>query len=618
MNGFFDCEITTKYTIFNDTTDVNLKFIIEEGDPYFFRSYNRNGLESVYYRFVDDVVKEYIIDSTLRYSEQLVLADMNHIRRYMRDRGYMFFGYGNPDIYIDTSLKKIDVDLFFIPGKPYFIDSIFVVKDGPGSELVENELIREVAGIEPGDDYSDYDLTSAQIRLYRTNLFTSAQIEPNSADTSGKYVPLTISTTVGLMHEFTPEIILNNEDNTLNLGFSLGFSKKNFFGDARRLTLQGSMAAQNIFEFISNPSLSDTSVFGYGDVRLILEQPFLFGNLINTKVESYATLQKRRENYNTSLFGARLGLDFYLPQKVYLTGFLTYMNWEHEKTKLFDEYLERLYRTTLENNTDLTPEEINDSVRVLLDDISEDNKNYSTNNTVIGFDLSANKTNNILFPTRGYRISTILENGNGIPFVFSKISNSQFDKPLYYKVVFNTSYFPNIYEDINSAFGIKLNIGTIQAYRGDKFNIPLNQRFAAGGSNSVRGWGNRELVPLKASIPEDATIDELESIFIRNTLPGGFFWLEGTFETRNRLLSELGSALFLDYGNVWNGTKDFRFDEVAIAAGIGLRYYTPFAPFRIDLGFKVYDPKHPEKWITKRKVWQEGTFQIHLGVGEAF
>jgi outer membrane protein assembly factor BamA len=99
---------------------------------------------------------------------------------------------------------------------------------------------------------------------------------------------------------------------------------------------------------------------------------------------------------------------------------------------------------------------------------------------------------------------------------------------------------------------------------------------------------------------------------------GGTFLLEGSLEYRLRFLENIGTAIFFDYGNTWLGYKNFRFDEVAIATGFGLRYYTEVAPFRIDFGFKFYDPKN-KKFLWEN--WNEHFLQnieFHFGIGEAF
>jgi outer membrane protein assembly factor BamA len=56
--------------------------------------------------------------------------------------------------------------------------------------------------------------------------------------------------------------------------------------------------------------------------------------------------------------------------------------------------------------------------------------------------------------------------------------------------------------------------------------------------------------------------------------------------------------------------------------GIGIRYETPFGPFRLDWGIRVFDPAAPKgnQWIIQRKLvgetFSDGVF--HFGIGHAF
>ena len=145
---------------------------------------------------------------------------------------------------------------------------------------------------------------------------------------------------------------------------------------------------------------------------------------------------------------------------------------------------------------------------------------------------------------------------------------------------------------------------------GDPALVSPNQTFFAGGSNSVRGWKARDLIPTNQ-------IDDLfPSTFNEQyRIRGGIFLLEGSFEYRRKFEEQFGFALFVDYGNTWNDLNDVRFDEIAVAVGTGLRYYSPIAPFRIDFGFKFYDPAD-KKFIFDKAVFK--TMVFHFGIGEAF
>ena len=50
--------------------------------------------------------------------------------------------------------------------------------------------------------------------------------------------------------------------------------------------------------------------------------------------------------------------------------------------------------------------------------------------------------------------------------------------------------------------------------------------------------------------------------------------------------------LFFDAGNAWDGEVDL--GDIRIAAGTGIRWFSPFGPLRLELGFNL-DPRDGEK-----------------------
>jgi outer membrane translocation and assembly module TamA len=101
---------------------------------------------------------------------------------------------------------------------------------------------------------------------------------------------------------------------------------------------------------------------------------------------------------------------------------------------------------------------------------------------------------------------------------------------------------------------------------------------------------------------------------------------EGSLELRvntfrqlhNTLLDPIWFVAFVDYGNVWQRFDDLRLDQVAVAFGGGIRYDTFFGPFRLDVGWRLYDPAEVgnSKWITRRPFFKNLAF--HFGIGHAF
>jgi len=133
----------------------------------------------------------------------------------------------------------------------------------------------------------------------------------------------------------------------------------------------------------------------------------------------------------------------------------------------------------------------------------------------------------------------------------------------------------------------RLKAGSLRALGADRFT-PIEERFYAGGSNSVRGWGYSELGPKNSA----------------GHPIGGNSLLELGAEVRRDLGGLFSSVLFIDSGNVWSRLHGHRMDQLRTAAGFGLRYRTPIGPIRFDLGWPV--------GLGRRQV------QLHLSVGQAY
>jgi outer membrane protein assembly factor BamA len=109
---------------------------------------------------------------------------------------------------------------------------------------------------------------------------------------------------------------------------------------------------------------------------------------------------------------------------------------------------------------------------------------------------------------------------------------------------------------------------------------------------------------------------------------GGNFLFEGSFEYRWNMFSKsqsfwknFWSVYFIDYGNIWESDGKFKFKQIALATGLGLRYETFVGPLRIDLGFKLYDPNAPEgdQWLfdNPKDIFKH-KFALQFGLGNAF
>ncbi|MFA8343882.1 MAG: BamA/TamA family outer membrane protein, partial [Rhodothermaceae bacterium] len=424
------------------------------------------------------------------------------------------------------------------------------------------------------------------------------------------------------IYQITPEVIFNNDnqDNSLNLGLAIEFTKRNFMGGARKLSSTFSVASTDPLKFVKDLSLSD-SLYGYADARIAIEQPTFFGEPINTVYEGYYTIRKRSDEYNTSLYGGKINLNFDLPRFTYVTSLSTFLNFERENTNYKRNYLHKrffnFFKTAQNDSTD-----VNKVVNYLLDTGGFDNSESS--NMLFGFNIGMNHTNDLqlMFPTKGLNVNLQIEGGNTFNYILDKLFSYKPETPEYFKVQLTSSvYFP-FFNLERSAFAFKVRSGIIHAYNGNKFKVPINQRFYSGGANSVRGWKARDLY---SKSDRDITFEDIgdlssqdfELIFNQKIVPGGFFMLEFSAEARIHLFGDFGSAFFVDAGNNWESPGEFTYRKIALSTGFGFRYYSPFAPIRVDFGIKLWDPQRNQN-LSDWPHFYNDAVSIQIGIGEAF
>jgi translocation and assembly module TamA len=142
-----------------------------------------------------------------------------------------------------------------------------------------------------------------------------------------------------------------------------------------------------------------------------------------------------------------------------------------------------------------------------------------------------------------------------------------------------------------SVLAVRALAGQVQG-AGSYTSLPPDQRFYAGGSGTTRGYAYQLVGPLfpGTQIPE-----------------GGTTIAAGSLEFRERVGSNWGYAVFVDGGEV--GTDPQRLPtQFKFGAGVGLRYYTPIGPVRMDFAVPLSQVPGVD----------QGAFQVYIGLGQAF
>ena len=136
-------------------------------------------------------------------------------------------------------------------------------------------------------------------------------------------------------------------------------------------------------------------------------------------------------------------------------------------------------------------------------------------------------------------------------------------------------FFPFFWD---SAFSIQGKWGYIDQRPGGA--LPVYEKFTSGGINSVRGFEYGNISPV-----DPVTGDKI----------GGEKMMVYNVEFRFPLAKEQGvmGVLFFDAGNVFTADEDYTFSGIRSGAGVGIRWYSPVGPLRLEWG-KNLDPKPEE------------------------
>ena len=574
-HGFLFAQVDSSLSYDNTdrTVDINIK--INEGPASYIRNISPIGLEDSSKEFMQQVNDRSVLRSGGRYSASDLELESNVLVSLLQNDGY---AYAKRDsLYVSVLPDdSVDVDMYFHAGKRYRWGELEVLP--LDSARIPNEkhiVVREML-FKTGDVYNAALDSLSEQRLYELNLFELAKIVIPGRPPEGDSLPAVVSLRSRPPHEITPELFVNDENNAFNFGGGLGYLHRNFFGDARLFSLNASIQLQNFgLVTFSSKVLSDTVTVGKIDATAELIQPYLFSNATSLtwdvsflvdKEEPYLQLVARNKFRISERFAE------------YTTG---YLDWDIERAKV-------------------------DSLKAIPLPAGLEEPQF---NSILTFALQRDKTDNRLFPTRGFFNSLTIEEAGVMPRLINDVfKHSDFPFAEYWKfTLYGRWYFP-LNSTSTNVLAIKGNVGYAQEYGTSAQDsigpIPLNHRFYAGGSGSIRGWRARQLG------------DIAEPEYGGNTL------IETNFEDRFRIAGDFGGVAFVDAGNLWNSYRDITLGTIAVASGFGLRYNTFFGPLRVDFGFRVYDPSPPPGY--KRFIVQQTGTQIFkqlvvsFGIEQAF
>lgn len=205
-----------------------------------------------------------------------------------------------------------------------------------------------------------------------------------------------------------------------------------------------------------------------------------------------------------------------------------------------------------------------------------------------------------LYHTNGYQVRFNLETAGNVLYGLSSLLKGERTSEGQYSlfgiaysqyVKLDLDYAKSFVIDDRNSLAVHAALGIGIPY-GNSTILPYEKRYFAGGANSVRGWGVRELGP-GSYVGSDGRID-----YINQT---GNVKLDLSVEYRSHLFWKIHGAAFVDAGNIWN-TRNYAdqeggqfklnrfYKQIAVAYGLGVRLNLDYFIIRLDGGMKAINP----------------------------
>lgn len=492
-------------------------------------------------------------------------------------------------IVVDTAAHTAVVKLTLNPKYKTTVEDI-VVK---GNDDVSERTIRKSLTFRIGDIFRRSEMLRSQRALYESNLFRRAAIEPRppidiATPDSAKIIVVTVQEAPA------HEVRLSTGFNTIDFFQVEGrFTSYNFRGGARHLDFQaavgnlfaGSLNGRGIFR---NASVSPTSSLARYFVptynaSIDLTQPW-FGSPHNQLSLSLFTHRRSAPGiYVDRGYGTSATFTRELMERA--PASLNY-RFEISRVDAGDVYFCINYGvcdlptlSALRGNQKLSPLTLSSTV---------------------------DRTNDPFSPNSGFRTNVSLEHASTFTFSDFRYNRASADGAAFLQVRKRGAIGAHARIGWVNSLGSTTQAVGVDASLGGGILHPT-KRFYAGGSHSVRGFGENQLGPRVLTIPigvlqshdslnaackqaTDVTAcnPNLTTLKDRDFEPrplGGNFVLEGSVEARFPVWQDLIGAVFVDAGMVSQRTNPaLPRRRSAITPGFGARYRSPVGPIRADIG----------------------------------
>ncbi|MDD5436745.1 MAG: outer membrane protein assembly factor BamA [Candidatus Omnitrophica bacterium] len=530
--GFMDVEVAPKLDYSADGKVLAVTYEIREGKQYLVGDITFKGT-LVYPE--KDVRANIAMKKGKPFSTRNLREDVFSVRQF-----YYKYGYMNVIVDVEKNLNpqtgNVDLVYNIEPKEIVYIGKV----DIRGNLKTRDVVVRRELRVFPGDKFNGDRIRRSKERLYNLGFFENVSFDTEPTDD-----PNVQNLVVNVKETKTGEFSFGGGYSSVDM--LMGFAEitqrnfdimnfPTFTGGGQNLTIKGEIG---MVRTNYNIGWTDPWIFGF---------PFLGG------FDVYRTTHDKKSDLGWPYDETRTGGDLRLGKELTDT-FRTDLYYRLEDVKI----------SNLDNN------------------VSQDLKDENGSNYIssLALSLTQDTRDNVFNPTKGYMLGGSIEEAGG-PFGGDKDFWKGTASAIYYH-----TFFDKLLLEAKARGGLADSYGSTK-------NVPVYERFYAGGANTIRGYKERYVGPRDTGSNEPVGGN---AILIGN--------IELTFPIYEKVIK---GAVFYDVGNVWKKVDDFldNASQFKSGVGVGARVKTPLGPVKVDFGYPL-SKNHEDK--------QEGQFYFSMSRG---
>ncbi len=485
-------------------------------------------------RLLDDVT----LTSGQIFRRSRLLNDVTALQQRYADRGYAFVEV-SPVTRFDPAGRLVDVTYMIKRGPPVYFDQVKIA----GNLKTRDKVIRRELEVTEKGRFSSDKVRESRNALLRTGFFKDVTVSTEKSEKKDR-VDLLVKVEEAPTGTFS---VGAGYSTASAFSFRTSVEERNLFGTGRRVS--------------ANLVLSKTDqdiVFGLVEPRVLDSRADLGFDVFHTTAE-FASWTNRRSGFATRIsapiryvrlpyFGRRA--DVYRTEGLDTEPGFSILDHLHGGIGY------TLFRSNITDVGDDAPSSI------------EAGKSLTS---AVTPRLSYDTRNHFFVPTEGTRSVTSLKLaglGGDNRFMRSDASLSW-----YYPVFKNFEWG----EKFALMLGGRVGYGASWTDR----ELPLFERYFAGGINSVRGYAYRTLGPREC--PEDTPdCDDPEVI-------GGNKQLILKTELHFPILGQWGfrGSVFLDQGQAFGPSQNIRLEDLKRSLGLAMQWQSPIGPVKLSWAFPL-------------------------------